>query len=84
MNDKISKEVQTVLNVVDGNTYVRLHCWLNDPQLSDEHRKRLGDEMHRTHLMQTSKLAEVDVPRRFVEEIATWKEIKAIKSIKVF
>lgn len=84
MNDKISKEVQTVLDEVDSDTYVRLHCWLNDPQISDEHRHHLADKMYCTHLMQTSKVAEIEIPRRFVEEIAAWQEVKALKSIKVF
>lgn len=84
MNDKISNKVQAVLNDVDGITYVRLHCWLNDPQLTDEHRQQLADEMSCTHLMQTSNVCEIKVPRRFVETIATWKEVKAIKRITVF
>ena len=84
MNEKISTEVRAILSEVDGNTYVRLHCWLNDPQISNEHRQKLADEMHCTHLMQTSKVCEIEVPRRFVEKIAAWEEVKAIKSIKVY
>lgn len=84
MNEKISNEVQAVLDEVDGNTYVRIHCWLNDPQVSDQHRLQLAEEMFCTHLMQTSKVCEIEVPRRFVEEIAAWEEVKAIKRITVF
>ena len=84
MNEKITPEVRAVLDEVDGNTYVRLHCWLYEPQLSNDHRLQLADEMFCTHLMQTSKVCEIEVPRRFVEEIAKWEEVKAIKSIKVF
>lgn len=84
MNDKISTKVQAILNEVDGNTYVRIHCWLNDPQLSNEHREQLADEMASTHLMQTSKVCEIEVPRRFVETIASWHEVKQIRSIKAY
>lgn len=84
MNSKIPIEVQAILNEVDGTTYVRIHCWLNEPQLSNEHREQLADEMSCTHLMQTSKVCEIEVPRKFVEEIATWQEVKQIKTIKVF
>lgn len=84
MTEKIDSEVREALNEVDGNTYVRLHCWLNDPQLSNDHREQLVNEMFCIHLMQTSKIAEVEVPRRFVEEISAWDEVKQIKSIKVY
>lgn len=83
MNDKINPEIRQALEGVDGKTYTRIWCILNEPHLSDEYRAKL-DHMSCTHLMQTAFLCSVEIPRRYFEEVVNWDVVKRVLNLIVF
>lgn len=79
----IDPRVQQVLDETDGNTYVSVRLRLVELGLPQERRDRL-EEMHHTSFMQTGRLATVVVPRKHVDEIASWDDVIAVTEIRVY
>ncbi len=80
MNDKIVPDVRTVLDEIPGDTYIRVRVVLAGAHFTQEARGKLHDWMC-THLVQTARMASVEIPRKFVEELADLEEVQQVREV---